>query len=212
MDDKQIAAEAMVRRSALDSLRGALDTAAAGLQRSARRLAQLADSVDDIGRSRPGNPRILTADGLLTEALATLGRNAPDLANLALAVEQYNRHGFEVDGATDSEGCQVCLARRNHGTECVPGLIVCFGHLWALGIALGPGHLFTLGSPEPTVQEVPPGVALAARNGVHWTRRGERWHAGGPVGDGGLHAWSAVNGADRATGSELARVVPEVVR
>lgn len=213
MDDKQIAAEAMVRRSALDSLRGALDTAAEGLQRSARRLAQLADSVDDIGRGRPANPRILTADGLLTEALATLGRNAPDLANLALAVEQYNRHVLPVGPEAEPvPECETVTMGAACTHEPLAGLRVCFGHLWQAARSRGVGNVFPVGSPEPKEASVPTGTVLVGENGVQWKRSGwGDWEAGGPAGDGQRYHWSRVNGHNQ-DGLELALLLPEVVR
>ena len=214
MDEKnpELEAERLLRSAMGRSIRSALASTAARLQRAADGIRALEEDVDRIGLPpKSKGQRPLTAEALLAEALLVLHGNAPDLGNLARTVEEYNRHVVPEVPVNQGE-CQVIYANRPCGTEALPGAVLCFKHLWQTARGRGVGNVFPLGSPEPSEARVPRGVALVGENGVHWIRNGDRWLAGGPAGDGGLYPWSAVNGTGNETGRELARLFPEYAR
>lgn len=211
MNEKEQAAREMLRGAMGRSIRASLRSSAERLQKAASALRELEADVDLIGLPpKIKGHRPVTAEGILAEALTILHTNAPDLGTMARSVEDYVRElDKPAEDLADDDRCRVLYANRRCGTEHLPGLAVCFEHLWATARGRGVGHVFPLGSPEPTEKAVPRGVALVGENGVHWMRQGDRWHAGGPAGDGGFHTWRAVNGAGNETGRELARLVPE---
>lgn len=213
MDEKDQVAREMLRSAMARSVRASLRSTAHRLQKAAAALTELEGEVDLIGLpSKIKGHRPATAEGILAEALRALHTNAPDLGTLASSVEDYNREMGNRDvPAEDDDRCRVLYAGHRCGTEHLPGVAVCFEHLWATARGRGVGNVFPLGSPEPSEVRVPRGAALVGENGVHWMRNGDRWIAGGPAGDGGLYRWDAVNGAGNETGRELARLVPECV-
>lgn len=217
MDNKSeadAAAQRMLRNAMGRSIRSALATTAARLRKAAEQITALEEDVERIGLPVPvKGRRPITAEDILAEALAILHSNAPDLGTLGRSVADYNHELGKLDGSTpeDDDRCRVLYANRRCGTEHLPGVAVCFEHLWATARGRGVGNVFPLGSPEPSEVHVPRGAALVGENGVHWTRNGDRWHAGGPAGDGGLYSWRMVNGEGTDTGRELARLVPECV-
>lgn len=212
MERKEQVAAGMLRTAMGRSIRTSLASTADRLQKAASALRELEADVDLIGLPpRVKGHRPVTAEGILAEALTIVQTNAPDLRTLAQAVADYNREMNQPTSLAGPDRCRVLYANQQCGTEHLPGVAVCFEHLWATARGRGVGNVFPLGSPEPTEKAVPHGVALVGENGVHWLRQGDRWHAGGPVGDGGFYRWDAVNGAGNETGRELARLVPECV-
>jgi hypothetical protein len=213
MDENDSKAREMLRNAMGGSIQRSLAATAARLRESAERLDKIVPDVERIGLpSRLKGQRPITAEDILAEALMVLHTNAPDLGTLARSVADYNREmGKQDTPAEGDERCRVLYAGHRCATEHLPGVAVCFEHLWATARGRGVGNVFPLGSPEPTEKAVPRGVALVGENGVHWLRQGDRWHAGGPAGDGGFYRWDAVNGSGNETGRELARLVPECV-
>jgi hypothetical protein len=215
MNQHMQAEKERVLRSAMGrSVRSGLAATSSRLRTAADRIAALEEDVDRIGLPpKAKGQRPVTADGILAEVLLILHSNAPDLGTLARSVEEYNR---DVSTASshpeDKNRCTVLYATARCTAESVPGARVCFSHLWQTAAGHGSGYVFPLGSPEPSEKAVPCGVVLIAENGVHWTRHGDRWHAGGPVGDGGFYTWGMVNGSGNETGRELAQLLPVVMR
>lgn len=209
MDEKDKVAHEMLRGAMGRSIRASLRSTAERLQKAASALRELEWDVERIGLEPEvkGHP-VVTAEGILAEALTALHTNAPDLGTLARSVEEYNRHVPEFPVTEDEDRCRAIYANSRCPREHLPGVSLCFTHLWAKVKRRGIGNVFPLGSPEPSEVRVPRGTALVGENGVHWTRNGDRWHAGGPAGDSGLYSWRAVNGAND-TGRELARLLPE---
>jgi len=213
MDEKEQVAHEMLRGAMGRIIRASLSATAERLQKAASAVRELEADVELIGLPpKIKGHRPVTAEGILAEALTILYTNAPDLGTMARSVEDYVREvGKPAEEPADDDRCRVLYANRQCGTEHLPGVAVCFEHLWATARGRGVGNVFPLGSPEPSEVRVPRGAALVGENGVHWMRNGDRWIAGGPAGDGGLYSWRAVNGAGNETGRELARLVPECV-
>ena len=210
MDETKAQAERMLRSAMTRSLRRALVETATRLRTAADKLTELEGEVDRIGLPpKAKGQRPVTADALLAEVLVILHSNAPDLGTLARTVEEFNREVSGPPSHAEDTRCRVTYGAGRCPDEHLPGAVVCFGHLWAAARVHGAGHVFPLGSPEPTEKVVPRGIALVGENGVHWTRQGDRWHAGGPGGDGGFYHWRSINGTE--DGRELARLVPECV-
>lgn len=213
MKRKEQVAAGMLRNPMADSLRRSVAAVADRLRTAADRVAELEGDVDRIGLppavegQHPASP-----GGIVAQVLLILRSNAPDLDTLAQSAEEYNRRVRPLPGVEKAPGCEVVTMGAACTTEPLPGLRVCFGHLWQAARSRGIGNVFPVGSPEPKEASVPAGTLLVGENGVQWVRSGwGDWTAVGPAGDGRNYHWSRINGSTQ-DGQELALLLPEVVR
>lgn len=209
MDEKEQAAAEMLRAAMGRGIRASLRSTAGRLYEAAEAVRELESYVDRIGTTLANGRQPITAEWIVAEALTALHTNTPDLGNLARTAAEYNQHVPQLVPGPDDDQCRAIYANSRCTHEHLPGVSLCFTHLWATVRGRGVGNVYPLGSHEPSEVRLPRGAALVGENGVHWTRNGDRWHAGGPAGDGGLYSWRAVNGSDNDTGRELARLLPE---
>lgn len=217
-EDAAEAAAQAVRVVQSGKLAEALYDAAHELYRASEILTELVVEARALGGL--GEPRAaMDVDKIVQIALMTVQQKTPDLAAIVHAAEQYRaklaEHTTPRTDDTATEAAPVPCAGGSFDYECpdapIPGTRYCWEHLIVRAKRHGVVTHFPVGSPEPSVANVPNGVHLMAENGVHWTRSScGDWIAGGPVGDGGRYPWRSVNG-DNENGSPVVRLHPDMV-
>lgn len=213
-EDAAEAAAQAVRVVQSGKLAEALYDAAHELYRASEILTELVVEARALGGL--GEPRAaMDVDKIVRIALVTVQQKNPDMAAIAHAAEQYRvklaEYATPRPDDTAAEAAPVPCAGGSFDYECqdgpVPGTRYCWEHLIVRAKRGGMGNHFPVGSPEPSVANVPAGQNLVAENGVHWMRSScGDWIAGGPVGDGGRYPWRSVNG-DNENGRPVVRLL-----